>query len=213
MACGSRPVERTPELGALPTVGINPGPGLPRGRPFPPWSAAVRRRWTDRQCLPGGTGSNRIKELARDLIPFDKLRANGCVDGWFAETSRRLSGRGEGERSRSAVRMTAKGSVTPWMACGFRPVERIPQLGAFPTVGMNPGPGLPRGQIGVWTGLIIPAPIWREGRDSPSGLRSHGWRSEAFSPLTCPRQRSVGKSPPPTGRNRIKQSPDWRVEY
>jgi hypothetical protein len=92
------------------------------------------------------------------------------------------------ERSRCTVRMTVRGSVTPGMACGSRPVKGNPQLGAFPAVGIRQGPGLPRGQIGVWTGLIIPAPIWREGRDSPSGLRSHGWRSEAFSPLARPRQ-------------------------
>ncbi len=36
--------------------------------------------------------------------------------------------------------MTAKGSVTPWMACGSRPVKRIPERGAFPTVGIDPGP-------------------------------------------------------------------------
>ena len=42
--------------------------------------------------------------------------------------------------------------------------------------------GSSRGQIGVWTGLIIPAPIWREGKDSLSGMRSHGWRSRGFGP-------------------------------
>jgi len=128
-----------PAARGLPDSRHTPGPGIAKGEAFSP---LVRRRWTDRQCLPGGTGSNRIKDLARDLIPFDKLRTNGCVDGWFAETSRRLSGRGEGERSRCAVRMTAKGSVTPWMACGSRPVERIPELGAFPTVGINQRPGV-----------------------------------------------------------------------
>jgi hypothetical protein len=99
--------------------------------------------------------------------------------------------------------MTAKGSVTPGMACGSRPVEDDPEHGAFPAVGTRSGPGLSRGQIGVWTGLIIPAPIWREGRDSPSGLRSHGWRSDAFSPLTRRRPPQVGKTPLPTRRNRI----------
>jgi len=43
--------------------------------------------------------------------------------------------------SRCAVRMTARGSVTPGMACGSRPVKDIPQPGAFPTVGINPGQG------------------------------------------------------------------------
>ncbi len=33
--------------------------------------------------------------------------------------------------------MTATGSVTLWMACGDRPVERAPEPGAFPTVGIN----------------------------------------------------------------------------
>jgi len=47
-----------------------------------------------------------------------------------------------GERNRGAVRMTATGSVTPWMACGSRPVERIPEPGAFPTVGINQRPGV-----------------------------------------------------------------------
>ena len=42
-----------------------------------------------------------------------------------------------GVRSRGAVRMTAKGSVTPGMACGDRPVERAPEPGAFPTVGIR----------------------------------------------------------------------------
>ena len=46
--------------GAFPAVGKNPGPGLPRGRPFPPWPAAVHRRWAERQRLQGGTGSSQI---------------------------------------------------------------------------------------------------------------------------------------------------------
>ncbi len=76
--------------------------------------------------------------------------------------------------SRCAVRMTARGSVTPGMACGSRPVERIPELGALPTVGINQRPGV---------------------------------KGEAFSPLARPRQQQVGKSPKPTGRNRIKPNP------
>ena len=56
----------------------------------------------------------------------------------------RLPGRVEGDCSRCAVRMTAKGSVTPGMACGSRPVERTPELGAFPTVGLRPAAGLLR---------------------------------------------------------------------
>ena len=75
-----------------------------------------------------------------------------------------------GERNRGAVRMTATGSVTPGMACGSRPVERAPEPGFFPTVGINRRPGIAKG--------------------------------EGFSPLTRPRQRQVGQSPQPTGRNR-----------
>ena len=46
------------------------------------------------------------------------------------------------EWSRCAVRMTVRGSVTPWMACGSRPVEGNPQLGDFPAVGIRPAAGL-----------------------------------------------------------------------
>ena len=52
-------------------------------------------------------------------------------------TSSRLSGRVAGKRNRGAVRMTATGSVTPGMACGDRPVERIPEPGACPTAGIR----------------------------------------------------------------------------
>ena len=37
-------------------------------------------------------------------------------------------------------------------------------------------------------------------------------KGEAFSPLTRPRQRQVGISPKPTGRNRIKPNPDPGVD-
>ena len=60
---------------------------------------------------------------------FTKLEAV-CRAGW------------RGERRRCAVRMTATGSVTPWMACGSRPVERAPEPGAFPAVGINQRPGV-----------------------------------------------------------------------
>ena len=49
---------------------------------------------------------------------------------------------GWGDWSRCAVRMTAKGSVTPWMACGSRPVKGSPERGAFPTVGIHQWPGV-----------------------------------------------------------------------
>ena len=50
MACGSRPVERIPELGAFPTAGIHPAAGLLRTaasvlNPPPP-----NRRWAKHSC-------------------------------------------------------------------------------------------------------------------------------------------------------------------
>jgi hypothetical protein len=60
MACGSRPVKSGPERGAFPTVGINLGPGLPRGRPFPPWSAPANGRLANRPSGRGGNGLARI---------------------------------------------------------------------------------------------------------------------------------------------------------
>jgi hypothetical protein len=42
--------------------------------------------------------------------------------------------------------MTGRGSVTPGMACGSRPVESGPERGAFPTVGINQRPGIAKGE-------------------------------------------------------------------
>jgi hypothetical protein len=42
--------------------------------------------------------------------------------------------------------MTGRGSVTPGMACGSRPVEGSPQLGAFPAVGIRQRPGIAKGE-------------------------------------------------------------------
>ena len=70
--------------------------------------------------------------------------------------------------------MTAKGSVTPWMACGSRPVKDDPEHGAFPAVGIHQGQGL-RGH-----GLMPPyrprqAAGWQipqadSGRNGPIGI-------------------------------------------
>ena len=87
--------------------------------------------------------------------------------------------------------MTAKGSARPGMACRDRPAKIGPQSGAFPAVGINPAAGLLRGQIGVWTGLIIPAPIWREGMDSPSGC-------EIMDDVTKGARPYASLPPPPT---------------
>jgi hypothetical protein len=40
-----------------------------------------------------------------------------------------------------------------------------------PAAGLDKAQGLPKGQIGGWTGLMISAPICREGRDCPNGWR------------------------------------------
>ena len=109
---------------------------------------------------------------------------------WFTKASAVCRAGRRGERSRCAVRMTEKGSAAPGMACRDRPVESNPQLGAFPTVGIPPRSG---GQIGIWTGLIIPAPIWREGMDSPSGC-------EIMDDVTKGARPYAPLPPPPSGR-------------
>ena len=63
------------------------------------------------------------------LNPSSKLQVV-CRAGW------------RGERRRGAVRRTATGSVTPGMACGDRPVKRIPEPGACPTAGIHQWPGV-----------------------------------------------------------------------
>ena len=120
------------------------------GRAFCPLAAPANGRLANRPSRWGGTPSrkrpsrNRIKPYHHavnvGLRPTQHdLRLNSspkleavCRAGW------------RGERRRGAVRMTATGSVTPWMACGDRPVERAPEPGAFPTVGIPPAAGLLR---------------------------------------------------------------------
>jgi hypothetical protein len=50
--------------------------------------------------------------------------------------------------------MTGRGSVTPGMACGSRPVKGSPQLGAFPAVGIRQRPGVK----GAWPYAPLPPP-------------------------------------------------------
>ena len=112
------------------------------------------------------------------------------------------------ERNRCAVRKTARGSAAPGMSCRDRPVESSPQPGAFPAVGIPPRS---RGQIGIWTGLIIPAPIWREGMDSPSGCEimddvTKGARP--YAPLPPPPSERLANRHGRPGRNRLKPDPD-----
>jgi len=71
MACGSRPVKDDPKPGAFPAVGIHLGPGLPRGRPFPPWPAPANSRLANHHCRPG---RNRIKPNPRFSPRLNPLR-------------------------------------------------------------------------------------------------------------------------------------------
>ena len=95
---------------------------------------------------------------------------------------RRLPGRAKGCSEPVRGQDDRKREPAPGMAWRDWPVENNPQFGAFPAAGTQPSRRIVKGQIGVWTGLIIPAPIWREGKDSLSGMRSHGWRSRGFGP-------------------------------
>jgi len=54
--------------------------------------------------------------------------------------------------------------VTPGMACGSRPVERTPELGAFPTVGLRPAAGLLRTAASV----LNPPPPTAGWQNSPA---------------------------------------------
>jgi hypothetical protein len=68
------------------------------------------------------------RDATRSALGFAQLSptyGTGAFD-LPSQNPSRLSGRVAGERSRCAVRMTAKGSVTPGMACGSRPVKRLP---------------------------------------------------------------------------------------
>ena len=55
MACGSRPVERIPELGAFPTAGTPPRPGIVKGRVIAPLPAPANGRLAKRPSRQGGT--------------------------------------------------------------------------------------------------------------------------------------------------------------
>jgi len=120
-----------------------------------------------RNWLSDGMGSNGKVHVLLIFYSIDRMRDEMPRDQrWASPNSAQLTGlalltyppkiqavcRAEwrGDRSWCAVRMTAKGSVTPWMACGSRPVKRLPQRGAFPTVGTRQGQGS-RGQ-----GLLPP---------------------------------------------------------
>ena len=87
-------------------------------------------------------------------------------------------------RSRCAVRMTAKGSARPGMACGDRPVEHGPQSGASPAVGIHPAAGLLRAAASA----LNPPP--------PSGrLANRPGRHRAERPKRHPSANRDGQSP------------------
>ncbi|MBP8221886.1 MAG: hypothetical protein KAX58_10655, partial [Aeromonadaceae bacterium] len=65
---------------------------------------------------------------------------------WFTQVRAVCRAGRRVERNRCAVRMTAKGSARPGMACRDRPVESPPQLG--PAVGIHPAAGLLRAKSG-----------------------------------------------------------------
>ena len=88
------------------------------------------------------------------------------------------------ERNRCAVRMTARGSAAPGMACRDRPVERIPQAGAFPAAGLTPAAGLLRAAASA----LNPPP--------PSGrLANHHCRHRAERPKQHPSSQRDAPAP------------------
>ena len=176
---------RQPDTRGFPDSRHTPRPGIAKGEAFSPL-ARRRSPAVNRKPLPARRNRinpNRVpairpfshfpnspnpKSSSRPipnpllLLPVKSILQAVCrAEGW-------------GEWSRCAVRMTAKGSVTPWMACGSRPVEGSPTLGAFPTVGIRQGQGL-RGQ-----GLLPPCrPRQRAVGKSPQPTGSEPDQSES----------------------------------
>ena len=126
------------------------------------------------------------------MNPSPKLQAV-CRAGW------------RGERNRCAVRMTARGSVTPWMACGDRPVERIPEPGAFPTVGINPAAGLLRTAASVLN-PPLPTAGWQIApADRAEPAKSEPVKSEPFTsdrPIRNRPPRAAGSAGWPISQDR-----------
>ena len=104
--------------------------------------------------------------------------------------------------------MTAKGSVTPGMACGSRPVEDDPEPGAFPAVGIHQRPGVK----GAWPYAPLPPPP--SGRLANRPIRQRAERTnpdpsdehqEAFvgsataSKSTAPKTAGFAQLSPPYG--------------
>ncbi len=147
----------------------------------------------------------RLPSIARNQLLLVAITTipRSCLPG-------RVKGRLEPVRGQDDRKRELHARDGVWLPAG----GRRPAARGCPGSRHTPSRRIVKGQIGVWTGLIIPAPIWREGRDSPSGLRSHGWRSEAFPPWPAAvRRRWTDRQclPGGTGSNRIK-SRESRVE-
>jgi hypothetical protein len=86
MACGSRPVKRTPESGAFPTVGIRQRPGVKGAGPFAPLPPPPTAGWQIAQADQGGTGqvgTGSIKSINKTEFdnPSTSSRRTAGVDG------------------------------------------------------------------------------------------------------------------------------------
>jgi hypothetical protein len=144
---------RQPDTRGFPDSRHTPRPGIAKGVAFSPLarrrspqvnrsSLSVRRNRINPNRVPAirpfshFPNSPNPKSSSRPipnpllLVPVKPKPEAVCrAEGW-------------GEWSRCAVRMTVKGSVTPWMACGSRPVEGSPALGSFPDSRHTPRPGV-----------------------------------------------------------------------
>ena len=76
-----------------------------------------------------------LAKPSADLKQKDRLNAAFARQTYTPKLEAVCRAGWRGERRRGAVRRTATGSVTPGMACGDRPVKRIPEPGACPTAG------------------------------------------------------------------------------
>jgi hypothetical protein len=153
---------------------------------FPP---CVRFRCANGTYKSPALNHDSITQTSSRLTGRGRNPHRSCSFGFHTNLKAVCRAVGRDEHSRYAVRMTAQGSVTPGMACGSRPVKRIPEHGAFPTVGINPGPGLPRGRpFPPWpapaNGRLANRPS-RPGRNRPRRIRQTAAR------LSCIRQTAV----------------------
>ena len=153
-----------PRARGLPDSRHKPGPGIAKGEAFSPL-VRPRQRQVGKSPQPTRAEPDQAATRIRTKYPITNHAENGGLrstqptlpDGRTHRTqllpvsiTPKLeavcrAGR-RGGCSRCAVRMTAKGSVTPWMACGSRPVKDDPEPGAFPAAGTRSGPGLSRGR-------------------------------------------------------------------